>query len=148
MRRHGTATLLTLATLISMGGCGDDEGNRCEAAEASGAWCLEKYTLTGEPALPADLLSDEELATCTEAAGHRDDAGELTQAGADCIARALGLNAGVREWWFQAPVSTERHGSVRTDLVRAADCCIDGCEVSIDAVSGRPLRAVLYGQCP
>ena len=156
MRRPGLVNLptrLTLVTLLtftarSMTACGsDDEGNRCEAAEATGD-CLAKYALTDEPGLPADLLSDEEIAACTEADGNRDDAGELTQAGADCIARALGLNAGVRAWWYQEPVSTDRSWSVHTRLNQVADCCATGCSVSIDAVTGRPLQASVYGSCP
>lgn len=93
--------------------------------------------------LPADFLSEAEIAACADVAGGRDDAGTLTEQGLVCLARTVQLNPGLREWYVDVA-----HGQVDTQLSSERTCCWGGCTLTVDLMSGRPLRAGKYIACP
>ncbi len=121
--------------------------------------CLARFTPAGDGLLPADALPDEEIAACTTAAGGRggfDDA--VTAQAATCIARAFGLNAGIRPWVVERVGGSGVPGrpdggpgdiwQVDALLSSERDCCRFGCQLHLDARSGEPLRVSEYGRCP
>ncbi|MCK6571648.1 hypothetical protein L6V77_11220 [Myxococcota bacterium] len=132
------------------------DGPQCEAAAAEGP-CLASAEAAVEGALPADALSEDQIAACTTAAGGRFD-DSVTAKAATCIAHALGLNAGIRPWVVERVGASGVPGrpdgepgdiwQVDALLSSERDCCRFGCQLQLDVRSGRPLRVSEYGSCP
>lgn len=146
----GWARVVALALALLSSACEpfeEQDAPRCDVEAVEGP-CIAGVALAPDGELPPDVLSEQQIAACTDAEGGRNGDGALTQQGATCIARALGLNPGIGDWDLDRREGPDAAWLVDTVLSSERDCCREGCYLRIDANTGRPIRAVEYLMCP